>query len=233
MKIVSLALFYAIILAATHFFSEKITIQNKLWHIRVISFVAGISVTYAFLALLPEAYKAFQTQGRLIFIFIIIGFTLVHVIEKYIYKQQERHAQLQHSLKEVHSIAFFIYYLLLGAILVELSRIGIIQSMLFFIPILFYSAVGLVSLDKIHHKVIQRGAFKFALSSSIIIGVLLADILLQTGFIFDALFALVIGAFIYVALIDFVPKEKKGEPVFFVIGVVIYSILIATLLPLN
>lgn len=224
-----LALVFSIILAIVHFWSEKLNITNKLWNIRAVSFIAGISVTYAFLYLLPEAYQSFETQGKFVFIFIIMGFTLVHITEKYIYKHQSSD-RLLHSLKEVHSIAFFFYYLLLGAILVDIAYQGAVQATLFFIPLLFYGAVGFVSLDKIHRKVSERGPLKFALSLSAIIGVLISDLLLQTGVIFDAIFALVIGGFIYIALIDFVPRERRGEPAFFVLGVFIYTILISTLL---
>jgi len=230
MNIVGLALVLSIILAIVHFFSEKINITSKLWSSRAISFIAGISVTYAFLSLLPEAYETFEAQGKFIFIFIVVGFTMIHVVEKYIYKHHEQGHHIQHDLKEVHSIAFFIYYLLLGAILVELSRISSIQSILFFIPLLFYAGIGLVSMDKIHHKISKHSLAKFGLSLSPIIGVFLAESLLKSGIIFDALFALVIGAFIYIVLIDFIPRERKGSPVFFVIGVVFYTILISLLI---
>lgn len=225
-----LAFVFGLILAVVHFFNEKLNIENKIWHIRAVSFVAGLSVTYAFLSLLPEAYESFQTQGKLIFIFIIVGFTSVYLTEKYIYKHQEKQAVLSSKLKEVHSIAFFFYYLLLGTILVDLSKIGNLQATLFFIPVLFYSAVGLVSLDKIHKKVIESRTIKFALSLSTIIGVLLSDVLLKTGAIFNSIFAFVIGAFIYIALIDFVPREKQGDPVYFAAGVIIYTIAIAALI---
>lgn len=224
------ALIFAIVLATVHFFSEKMNITNKLWHTRAISFVAGISVTYVFLSLLPETYQAFEKFDRVVFIFIVFGFTAVHITEKYLYKHLEKGKNLSHSLKEVHSIAFFIYYLLVGTVLVDLSQRGFVQMTLFFIPILFYGAVGLVSLDKIHKTVIQISPLRFALSISTIIGVLIADLLLKTGIIFDAIFASVIGVFIYVALIDFVPREKSGEPAFFVLGVIVYTILIATLI---
>ncbi|OGD83409.1 hypothetical protein A3A54_01335 [Candidatus Curtissbacteria bacterium RIFCSPLOWO2_01_FULL_39_62] len=225
----TLALIYAIVLAIVHFFSEKINIENKIWHARAVSFVAGVVVTYAFLSLLPETYEAYEKLNRLIFIFIVAGFTTVHVTEKYLYKHLEKGKNLAHSLKEVHSGAFFIYYLLIGAILVDLSLRGNIQMTLFYLPILFYGAVGVVSLDKIHHKIIQSSPIRFALSVSTIIGVLIADLLLRTGLLFDALFAAVIGAFIYVALIDFVPRERRGDPIFFVMGVVFYTLLITLL----
>lgn len=230
MKLMSLALFFSFILATVHYLSEKINIKNETWHVRAISFVAGMSVTYAFLSLLPEAYESFEIHGKFVFIFIVVGFTLVHVTEKYLYKRQLQGHALKHKLKEVHSIAFFLYYLLLGAILVELSRLGTIQAILFFIPVLFYAAIGLVSMDKIHHKISKHSLARLVLSLPPIIGVLLADSFLKTGIFFDMLFALVIGAFIYIALIDFIPRKRNGEPAYFVLGVTSYTLLITLLL---
>ena len=108
---------------------------------------------------------------------------------------------------------------------------GSAQVILFYIPILFYGAVGLVSLDKIHHKISGHRLARIALSLSSIVGVIFADFLLNTEILFDMLFALVIGAFIYVALIDFIPREKRGEPIYFVLGVTLYTLLIILLLP--
>ena len=224
-----LAIVFSTILALVHFFSHKIEIKSKLWNTRLISFVAGISVTYVFLSLLPEAYGSFERFDRLIFVFIVAGFTAVHVAEKYFYKNSHRKSELQLNLKEVHSASFFLYYFLLGTILVDLSSQGPIRATLFFIPILFYAAVGLVSLNKIHTKVVGSKLFKAILSTSTIAGALLAEFLFSTRIIFDTLFAFVIGAFIYIALIDFIPKEKNGNPLFFTIGTIIYTILITTL----
>ena len=226
-----MAFAFSIILALVHFFNEKITISNKLLRSRVISFVAGISVTYAFLELLPQAYKSFERLGKPIFVFIILGLTLVHVVEKYFYQNEHRKEELRHDLKEIHSIVFFIYYLFLGVILVELSQRGAVQATLFFIPLLFYAGIGLVALEKIHEKITGKNLAKIVLSISTIIGVVIAPYFLQSRIFFDALFGVVIGGFIYIALIDFVPKEKEGDPFYFVAGVVIYTMLLLILIP--
>lgn len=225
-----LAFIFGIILAIIHFFNEKINISNKLWRIRAVSFVAGVSVTYAFLELLPEAYKSFERLDRLLFIFIIMGFSMVHVIEKYFYKERHRQEELLHNLKELHSVSFFIYYFLLGVVLVDLSERGLVQAILFFFPIIFYAGVGVVAREKIHKKMTDLSLVKLGLSASTMIGVLIAPLLLNTRIVFDILFALIIGMFIYIALIDFMPREKEGEPIYFTAGVFLYTVLIALLI---
>ena len=220
-----LPIIFSLILAAVHFFNEKIQIRQEYVRIRVISFVAGISVTYVFLNLLPEVYKGFEIVDRLIFIFLLGGFTAAHVTEKYVY-QHSAPQTLRANLGGLHSLAFFLYHFFIGVILVDLSKSSSIGSVLFFLPVLFYSAVGLLSLEKIHPKIWERPVVKFILSLSTLAGVLFADAFLGIQPIFSLLFGFIVGVFLYVALIDFVPKEARGRPEYFALGVLIYTLIL-------
>lgn len=220
-----LPIIYSIILGAVHFFNEKIQIRQEYVRVRVISFIAGISVTYMFLILLPEVYKGFEIFDRVIFVSLLAGFTIAHVTEKYIY-QHSAPQSLKESLSGVHSVAFFLYYLFIGVILVRLNQINALNAVLFFLPVMFYSAVGLLSLEKIHAKIWERPSVKLFLATSTLVGVLFADYILQFSALFDFLFAFVIGTFLYTALIDFVPREAKGRPEYFTLGVLIYTLVI-------
>ena len=55
-----LPIVFSLILGATHFWNEKIQIKQDYLRVRFTSFVAGISVTYVFLNLLPEVYRGFE-----------------------------------------------------------------------------------------------------------------------------------------------------------------------------
>lgn len=220
-----LPIVFSLILAAVHFFNEKIQIHQDYVRIRVISFVAGISVTYVFLNLLPEVYKGFELVDRLIFISLLGGFTAAHLTEKYVY-QHSAPQTLREDLGGLHSLAFFLYHFFIGVILVDLSKSSSLDSVLFFLPVLFYSAVGLLSLEKIHPKIWERPAVKFILSLSTLAGVLFADAFLGIQPIFSLLFSFIVGVFLYVALIDFVPKETRGRPAYFALGVLIYTLIL-------
>ena len=220
-----LPIVYSVILGVIHFFNEKIQIHQEYIRIRVISFIAGISVTYMFLTLLPEIYRGFEIFDRVIFISLLAGFTISHVTEKYIYQHSAPHA-LKERLSVVHSMAFFLYYFFIGVILVKLNETSSLISVLFFLPVMFYSAVGILSLEKIHSKIWERPVVKLLLSLSTLIGVLFADLLLGFDAVFNLLFAFVVGTFLYTALIDFVPREAKGKPEYFTLGVLIYTLVI-------
>lgn len=220
-----LPVIYSLILGAVHFFNEKIQIRQEYVRIRVVSFIAGIAVTYVFLNLLPEVYKGFAIFDRLIFVYLLIGFTVAHITEKYIY-QHSAPQTLRESLGGVHSIAFFIYHFFIGIILVNLNRSSFLDGVLFFLPVLFYSSVGLLALEKIHPKIWEKPYVKFLLSLSTLVGVLLADFFLGFKVAFNLLFGFVVGAFLYIALIDFIPREARGRPEYFALGVLTYSLII-------
>ena len=191
----------------------------------MISFVAGTAVTYVFLALLPEVYEGFVLLDRFIFIAPLLGFVTAYLVEKYIY-QHVSPQTLKERLVSLHSAAFFTYYLLIGVILVKLAKISNLNAFLFFLPILFYSAVGLIALEQIHSKVRGKLLVKLLLSSSVLIGVLIADFLLGIEPAFNLLFGFIVGIFLYLALIDFVPREAKGRPEYFALGVAAYTLII-------
>lgn len=218
---------YSLILAFTHFFNEKIQIRHEYVRVRLISFIAGISVTYIFLNLLPEVYRGFEDFDRFIFVSVLAGFSAAHLIEKYIY-QHSAPVTLKEQLRGVHSISFFVYHFFLGVILVRLNQISNLDSVLFFLPVLFYSAVGLIALERIHEKVRLRTPLKLLLSLSTLFGVLLADVFLASNLTFNVLFGLVVGGFLYISLIDFVPKEAKGRPEYFALGVLVYTLVIVS-----
>ncbi|MCH7541986.1 hypothetical protein IH981_04410 [Patescibacteria group bacterium] len=220
-----LPIIFSLILGATHFWNENIQIKQDYVRVRFISFVAGISVTYVFLNLLPEVYQGFEIFNRFIFISLLAGFTLAHLVEKYVY-QHSAPQTLKERLGSVHSIAFFVYHFLIGVILVKLNKTDNLNSVLFFLPILFYSAVGVVALEKIHSKVWERPLVKFILSASTLLGVLIADFLLGFNTFFNLLFGFIVGIFLYISLIDFIPREAKGRPEYFALGVLTYTLII-------
>lgn len=220
-----LPIIFSLILVVTHFWNEKIQIKQEYVRVRLISFVAGISVTYVFLSLLPEVYKGFEVFNRVIFVSLLAGFSVAHLSEKYIY-QYSAPQTLREKLSGIHATAFFLYHLFIGVVLVKLNKFSNLDSVLFFLPVLFYSSVGLVALEKIHSKVWERPTVKFVLSLSTLVGVFVADILIGFDSLFNILFGFVVGIFLYIAMIDFVPREAKGRPEYFALGVFIYTLII-------
>ncbi|MBI2658951.1 hypothetical protein HYX05_02505 [Candidatus Woesearchaeota archaeon] len=64
-----------------HVFSEKIRKNAKL-----ISFSAGVAISYIILNLLPEISTYALIDGKRIFLYALLGFVSLNLIEQYIYK---------------------------------------------------------------------------------------------------------------------------------------------------
>ena len=82
-----------------------------------ISFAAGIFITFLFLEMFPLLFQQSFSFTQISLIFMLFGFSLFHIIQKYEYKHVSR-KRLRKEIKELHSLAFFIYHFVVGIILV-------------------------------------------------------------------------------------------------------------------
>lgn len=219
----------SLVLGFAHFWNEKLFFRRKTLETKARSFIAGISVAYIFLYFLPDLYGGVAYVDRWIFVFILLGFSLVHVLEKYFY-QHERGEERLFRFKEVHYAIFLLYYFLLSVILVNLLSLDLLRGLLFFIPILFYAAVSRVSFAEIHTHIREQKILRLMLSFAPLLGVLAASFILNQVLLYNTLLAFVVGAFLYIAIMDFIPKESRGRPDYFLFGAGLYSFFVILLL---
>jgi zinc transporter ZupT len=215
-----------IILSLTHFFGEKILAKFKHHNqSKVISFGAGISITYLFLQLFPELYSEVIYTNKLVFVYVLIGFTLLHLREKYIYQHVQKR-RLLFELKEAHSVAFFVYHFILGIVIVKIIQSNLLEGLLFFVPIFFHAAISNVAMSEIHHHIKGRFDMKILLSLAPIAGVLLGLMFVISNLFYAILLGFVAGALLYVIVRDVLPKDRKGSIEYFVVGTAVYTLLI-------
>ena len=233
---ITIAILLSFILGAIHFWNEKIFFKTDEAKTKTMSFVAGASVAYVFLYLLPDLYRGVihinpvrngisNGVNQWIFIFILLGFSLVHLLEKYFY-QHAAGQKLFLRFKEIHFFVFFLYYFIIGIILVGLLEIDIIKSLLIFVPILVYTAVSRISFEEVHIRIREQKLLRILLALATFLGVLSASAILEQPFLYHVLLAFIIGTFFYVVIMDFIPKEAKGKPEYFLLGVCLYTLLI-------
>lgn len=220
------AIFLSLILGAVHFWNEKLFFKREATKVRTMSFIAGASIAYLFLYLLPHLYKGVTHLEQWIFIFILLGFSLVHLLEKYLYQHAGGEERLL-RLKEAHFFVFFLYYFIVGIILVESLKINFLVGLLFFIPIVFYAAVSRISFEEVHIHLGEQKFFRILLSLAALLGVLSAMVVLGQVFLYYLLLAFIVGAFLYIVIMDFIPKEAKGKPEYFLLGAGLYTLLIS------
>ena len=224
-----LLLFYGLVLGVTHYFSEKVNIKG-VNRMRMVSFTAGILITYLFLHMFPVLFESDIILNRISLVFVLVGFAVFHALEKHIYQHSKSTEVLKKELKETHTISLFAYYMVMGMALVNIGRYtGMLNVTLFFVPLLLHAALSSISFSELHSMVRDRPEIKFLLSISTILGMLVAY---YTG-VFQAiqhmLMGSVIGMLLYITIVDSVPKEREGSPVSFLLGVAIYAVIIGFL----
>ena len=216
-----LTLGLGLLLGLIHFFSENIKIEVASKQYRIISFAAGISIAYLFLDLLPHTYEAATHLKQWIFVFMLLGFAIFHLIEKIIY-QHTNQEKVARELKEAHSISFFVYYFLVGIVLKDKTQISILEGFLFMVPIALHAALSSASLARIHGEIRESLWIKIILSLSTILGVVFAILLHIPAILNNILVSFIAGVLLYIIVKEFLPEKKKGQPVFFIIGLITF-----------
>jgi len=218
------ALVLSLLLGIIHFFSDKFKPEEGPKHYRIISFAAGISIAYLFLDLLPHTYEAAEFLQHWVFVFLLLGFAVLHLAEKYVYK----HADQEHTpsyLTEIHFVSFFVYYFLVGIVVVERVHENTFEGVLFLFPIMIHAGLSSASLAQIHGRLRENIWRKIALSLSPILGVILAIFFSIPMVLNNILISLIAGALLYIMVKEFLPEKKEGQPFFFILGMVLFILV--------
>ena len=223
-SIAYIAIFFGLVAGIVHYFSDKIHTYQR-YKPELLSFAAGISLTYLLLFLLPELYGGIEHLQKLLFLFVLFGAVLFHLVEKYIY-QHDKKKKILRDLSVVHAVSFFGYHFVIGVVLVNLLETNIVLGSLFLIPVLAYTAIGQVSLKEIHADVTEKELVKVFLAASTLIGIIEALIIKVQPKIFYALLGFVAGAMLYHVMRESIPNEKEGNAIAFLAGAVFYTIII-------
>jgi hypothetical protein len=221
------AVVLASLTALVHFLGEEIDECISGYKERIVSFGAGVSITYIFMQLLPEFNRL--TTPRISFIFPLAGFSVLHLSEKHLAQEDIEKKKLARDYGEIHSLFLFIYSAAIGYLVAFLVSENLVSGVLFFIPILIHVAVSSFSLSELHQNFVERPLVKISISASPLLGVTAYGYGILPGYVFQAVFGLVVGMFIYVVVRDSIPRGEKGKPFEYLAGVLIYLVLILIL----
>jgi len=220
-------LFFGVLIGVVHYFSERINIKGSI-RMGAVSFTAGILITYLFLELFPGLFETGTVFSRVSLVFMLVGFTVFHILEKFIYQHSKSTDVLKKELKEVHTLSLFVYYIVMGMVIANIGMsVGMGKATLFFIPVLLHAALSSISMSELHDIIRGKATLKFLLSFSVLIGILIAHYLEFVQSINNVLMGSIIGMFLYVTIVDSIPKERKGRPAYFLLGVIVYASIIA------
>ncbi|MBU0459679.1 MAG: hypothetical protein KJ597_04320 [Nanoarchaeota archaeon] len=216
-----LPILLAVIISITYYYSNKYKIKHKEWNRKIVSFSAGVSITYLLLELFPTFTEAALSLDKIIFISIPIGFIIHHILEKEIYIHNKRR-ELIRMLTLEENVFSFVYHLIIGVTLVTFAKGSATSALLFFIPMLSFTFLS--NLPANSHPLKIKAIF---LSSATLIGAITA--LLWTTiptWLEISLMGLAIGILLFTIIRHHIPFGRRGHIGYITIGFIIYSILI-------
>lgn len=213
-------------MAAVHFLGEELEGVISGYREEIVSFSSGASITYIFVQLMPEFHRIASESSELIFAFPLIGFSSIHLLEKYIAKSGLDQEKMREEYGEIHSAFLFLYHGAIGYLIASLLAESAVTGLLFFLPIIMHVAVSSFSVTELHETFVKRKAVKTAITVAPLIGVLLHNLGTVADQHFNPLFGTVIGMFFYVVIRDSIPREDRGKPKEYIAGMIIYLAVI-------
>jgi zinc transporter ZupT len=216
------ALLITFILALLHHLSNKISNLMEKHHYRILSLSAGTLIAMIFLVLLPEVLNI--SNSPFIFLFILLGFAIFHLTEKFLYQHVKNKREILKELKELHILGFFIDHFILGFVLVTALEITHVYGYLLLIPIFLNTISSSFTMAHIHEKT-KTNFNKLLLSIAPMLGALVAFALDIDPQLEASILAFILGMLLYIVNRDILPTQEKGDPILFVLGSFIVVII--------
>ena len=220
MTFYALALVLAGILSFSDYITENFFSKQLRESKKIISFSGGVGISYVVLNLFPEISSYSLINGRAVFLYVLAGFVSLNLIEQFIYKEVKK---INSYHKGVHITYFFVYKFLIGMVLASFASEGLTQTMLFFIPFLLYIIAEILPQE----FDFKSKTFKVFYTMAPLFGAVFGIQYLEfVNSIFGPLISLITGTLLYIVIRESLPSDKAEKPIYFLIGVISYSLVI-------
>jgi hypothetical protein len=213
-------------MAAVHFLGEELEGFISGYREQIVSFSSGASITYIFVQLMPEFHRIAAESTELIFVFPLLGFSSVHLLEKYVAKSGLDDEEMRKEYGEIHSAFLFMYHGAIGYLIASLLAESAVSGLLFFLPIILHVAVSSFSVTELHESFVRRKTVKYAITVAPLLGVLIHNLGTVAEHHFNPVFGTVIGMFFYIVIRDSIPRDERGQPREYIAGMIIYLAVI-------
>jgi len=204
-----------VVLGFVDFFGHRISGLIGEHRDSVLSFSAGLLISLLFLILVPDVISLGVTE--FLFFFMLIGFLLMHLAEKYIYRHVTDKQELLENLKIVHIIGFGIDNFLIGFIVASLVELDFSVVVTLSAPLLLQMLTSSISLDSIDARLNEKYS-KIILSVLPLAGAILGIILELDHLLTNYVLAFVLGILFYMIIRDVLPQGRSGSSVLFFAG---------------
>lgn len=206
---------FALLLSLILLKSKKLSKFIEKGHVNWLSFGGGSLLATIFLVFLPHVVH--ENSELHVYPFMLIGFASFFLSEKYLYQHVKDEDSLEEDLYHLHVIGFFIDHSVKGFILVAIISLTPILGFLTVVPFVIHALASTIALDDLHN--ISESDFdRYFLSSSLLIGTL-AGILIDISVELErVVLAFALGILFFLVSRDVLPKNKDGDPLFFMLG---------------
>jgi len=224
------SLFFSLIISLVDYLSDDVIPRIMDKKHDVVSFTAGLSVTYIFLELLPDVYAGIGLVDRYVFLSLLVGFIIFHLAEKHIYKQVQQ--QHQSDLTRIHLGGQFLYHFIVGILIVTFTQRSIIDGFLLLVPVTLHSGLSNLSSRGIHNfdmksrRIFKNRVKRVFYSLSPFYGAIVAFVIPFSGKLVAILTSFIAGILLYIVIREEIPPDRKGNPRLFLIGAVLYALFI-------
>lgn len=229
-------LLVALALAAVHLSAGALGKVDGAPRRRRLSAAAGAAVAYIFLYVLPglaSSHGDFHPDSEAFyFVIALAGFVGYYGIERHARRVAERaksdEERQSGRLFWVHVVAFSIYGMVIGYLLLHRDSPGIV-------PLLLYGgamALHFLAMDdglRLHREGGYDHVARWILAGSVLVGWLAGWLLPLPDPVVDGLFALIAGAMVLNVMKDELPEQHKSSFGAFLAGAAGYSVLLLAL----
>jgi len=205
----------AVVMGLTDFFGHRISGLIGGHRDAVLSFSAGLLISLLFLILVPDVIINGVTE--VLFLFMLIGFLLMHLVEKYVYRHVTDKQEILENLKIVHVIGFGLDNFLIGFIIASLVELDFSVVVTLAVPLFLQMITSSISLDSIDTRLNDKYS-KIILSVLPLSGAILGIILELDNLLTNYVLSFVLGILFYMIIRDVLPQGRKGSSVLFFAG---------------
>lgn len=211
---------FAVAIAFFHILGEKFSEHIERFHIELLSFGAGLMVGIFFLEILPQLAVGEMYLGHFIYATFLVGFVLVHVLEKLVYQHATGESEFAKDKTSFEATGLAAYGLLVGVIIaVFFEAYG---DLAYFILAPFFVRAFVLSVYSKHiNEKIGSGLNHLLQSVGPVVGTFVGLLLIANKTQLFLVFSITMGFILYIVIRDMIPVGKEGKPVYFVAGALI------------
>lgn len=218
-----LSLLLASILSISDYVTEQIFSKRVMNSKKFVSFAAGAAIAYIILHSFPDIASYASIDGNEIFIYALLGFVSLNLIEQFLYKSVGKLKDISEYHKRIHVAYFFLYNFIIGAVLVVFASTGLKQTLIFFIPFLLY----IIAETLPQEFAFKKTSSKIFYSLAPLFGTIIAMASLSfINSIFTRLMAFVTGTLLYIVIRESLPSDQAERPLYFIVGVLFYTLVL-------